>query len=104
MMVNSIIGDLFIEVPENISKGYSKARLNERLKTQENQTLLNEISRLEARRGNKRNKPQTNRLLFSVGNPRDQMTKRTEFVCIFSSESGGIFENISIYTCWNLFK
>ena len=40
----------------------------------------------------------------SVGNPRDRMTKYTEFVTIFSSASGRMFSNISIHTEWNLFK
>ena len=39
---------------------------------------------------------------LSVGNPRDQMTKYTEFATIFSSASGRICKNI--HTEWNLFK
>ena len=37
----------------------------------------------------------------SVGNPCDQMTRCTEFVAIFSSASGRIFQNITSYTWWN---
>ena len=42
--------------------------------------------------------------MYSVGNSHDQMTKCTKFVTFFSSASGRIFQNISIYTRWNLFK
>ena len=35
------------------------------------------------------------RIFYTVGNPRDQMTRYTEFVTIFSSASGRIFFRIS---------
>ena len=43
-------------------------------------------------------------ILNSVGNPRDQMTRYTEFVTILNSASGRILYNLSIHTEWNLFK
>ena len=63
MMENGNIGDIFGQVSWNINKAYIMRHINEHIKTQENATWLNEISRQEVRRGNGPNKLRTYKLL-----------------------------------------
>ena len=55
-------GDLFTTGSENINKSFIINRISEYLKTQDNQTWINDVTRLEARRGNGRNKLRTYKL------------------------------------------
>ena len=55
MMDESNVGDLFSIGSENINKTFITNRINEHIKTQDNQIWINDVTRPDARQGNGRN-------------------------------------------------
>ena len=62
MMNESNVGDLFEIGSENINKTFITNRINEHIKTQDNQIWINDVTRPDARKGNGRNKLRTYKL------------------------------------------
>ena len=63
MMDESNVGDLFSAGSENINKTFITNRINEHIKTQDNQIWINDVTRPDARQGNGRSKLRTYKLL-----------------------------------------
>ena len=60
----NIIREIFFTTEsENINKNFIINRISEYLKTQDNQTWINDVTRLKVRRGNRRNKLRTYKIL-----------------------------------------
>ena len=62
MMDKSNVGDLFSAGSENINKTFITNRINEHIKTQDNQIWINDVTRPDARQGNGRNRLRTYKL------------------------------------------
>ena len=62
MMDESNVGELFATGSENINKTFITNRINEHIKTQDNQIWINDVTRPDARQGNGRSKLRTYKL------------------------------------------